>query len=141
MDQYIAGSVDSERFRSWVLGVFALAALLLAALGIYSVISFSVSQRIREIGIRMALGAQRVSVLKLVAGRVLVLTGIGTAIGLTASLALAPTLSSLLFGVGPRDPWTLTAALIVLGTTGILAGAIPAWRATRVEPSLALRYE
>ncbi len=118
-----------------------LAALLLAALGIYSVISFSVSQRIREIGIRMALGAQRVSVLKLVAGRALVLIVIGTAIGLTASLALAPALSSLLFGVGPRDPWTLTAVLIVLGTTGILAATIPALRATRVDPSLTLRYE
>jgi putative ABC transport system permease protein len=124
-----------------LLAVFAGLALLLASIGIYGVISYSTSRRTREIGIRMALGAARQDVLRLVIAEGLVLTLVGLGIGLAGALALTRFLKSLLFGVPANDPATFAAVSVVLLCVGIAACLIPAMRAMRVDPMVALRYE
>jgi putative ABC transport system permease protein len=116
-------------------------ALLMAALGLYGVIGYSVGQRTPEIGIRMALGAQRHQVLGLVMGQGLRLAGIGAAIGLAASLAMSRLLRDQLFRVSPFDPLTFAAAVAVLIGIALIASYLPARRAARVDPTVALRYE
>jgi ABC-type antimicrobial peptide transport system permease subunit len=141
----LADLVDEElgprRTQADMLGAFAGLALLLAGLGIYAVISFAVTQRTQEIGIRMALGAQPANVVQMVLGEGVRTMLIGIAIGLISALALARTVAHMLYGIAPSDPLTFVAVPIILAAVGLLACWIPARRATRVDPLVALRYE
>jgi putative ABC transport system permease protein len=141
MDQRVARSVASKRFVMSLLGAFSLLALGLAAVGIYGVMAYLVTQRTQEIGVRMALGAQKRDVLKLVVGRGMALAVMGIAIGLVASLALTRLMRSLLFEVTPTDWLTFVITSLVLLTVALLACYIPARRAAKVDPLVALRYE
>lgn len=141
MEQRLAKSVASSRFVMLLLGIFSILALGLAAVGIYGVMSYLVTQRTQEIGVRMALGAQKRDVLKLVVGKGMALAVIGIAIGLVASLGLTRLMRSLLFEVTPTDWLTFVITSMVLLTVALLACYIPARRATKVEPLIALRYE
>jgi predicted permease len=141
MEQLGLSSTARQNFALLLLGVFAAIALLLATVGIYGVISYSVAQRTREIGIRMALGAERADVVRLVVGQGLVLTVIGIAAGLAGAFALTRFLASMLYGVRPTDPSTIVAVALVLTGASLLACYIPARRATKVDPMVALRYE
>jgi len=141
MDEVVTTSVAAPRFRTLLLGLFGLTALLLAGLGIYGVMSYSVSQRRREIGIRMALGAERPEVIKLVLRHALVLTLAGLGTGLAGALGLTHLLSSMLYDVRPTDPLTFVGVTGVLATCALLATYIPARRAAKVHPMEALRYE
>jgi putative ABC transport system permease protein len=124
-----------------LLGVFAGTALLLAAIGIYGVIAYSVTQRTREIGIRMALGAQRRDMLSMVLRQSLTVVVIGIAIGLLAAFGATRLLASLLYGVGANDFITYSSVVFLLGAAALLASYIPARRAMKVDPMVALRYE
>jgi putative ABC transport system permease protein len=141
MKQLLRQSVAQRRFRMLMLIVFAAVALLLAASGVFGVMGYTVAQRTREIGIRMSLGAQRRDILKMVGQDGLILTSIGVALGLSAALVLTRAISSLLFGVGPLDPPTFTLVSALMAFVSLLACYIPARRATRVDPLVALRYE
>ncbi len=141
MTQYLAASVAPRRFNLWLLTVFAGAALVLAGTGLYGVISCGVAQRRREIGIRMALGAQSGDVLKLVIGQGMTMTLGGVALGLWAALGLTRLMTSLLFGVSATDPLTYLATAVLLALVALLACWIPARRAMKVEPTVALREE
>jgi putative ABC transport system permease protein len=141
MEQVIGTTTAPRRFNAWLLGVFAAIALVLAALGIYSVISYSITLRTAEIGIRMALGANRRAIMMMVLRKGIVLTAIGAAIGLVSAFALTRWMSSLLFGVSATDPATYVIVLLVALGAALLACSIPASRATRVDPLIALRYE
>jgi putative ABC transport system permease protein len=141
MPELLAQSVAEPRFYTGLLTSFALIAFALAALGIYGVISYSVTQRTHELGIRIALGADPRNVLKLVLGRGMVLTLIGVSIGLVGSLALTRLMSGLLFGISPTDPATFALATLLLTGVALVACYVPARRATRVDPMVALRYE
>jgi predicted permease len=141
MAEVAAEATSQPRFRAELVGVFALLALALAAVGIFGVLAFSVGQRAREFGIRLALGARAHDVLRLVLGGALKMTGAGVAIGLVAAAALTRLLGSLLFAVQPTDPVTFAGTAGVLGAAALLACALPAWRATRVDPAVTLRQE
>jgi len=141
MDELLGRSVAEPRFRTTLLGIFAAVALLLATVGIYGVVSYTVGQRTQEFGIRMALGARRQDVLALVLGQGMVLAGIGVAIGLVASLALNRVLAGILFGVSPTDLVTFCAVPLVMVAAALLACYVPARRATRVDPMVALRSQ
>ncbi|HKY06402.1 MAG TPA: ABC transporter permease, partial [Blastocatellia bacterium] len=141
MRDLVSDSLASSRFSTLLLTIFAGVALVLAAVGIYGVMSYSVTQRTHEIGIRMALGAGRSNVLRLVVGRGMLLTVIGLVIGLVAAFALTRFLTSLLFGISAVDPITFAMLTGVLGAISFAACYIPALRATRVDPMIALRYE
>ncbi|MBL8203168.1 MAG: ABC transporter permease [Blastocatellia bacterium] len=141
MEQLVADSMAQRRFTLWLLGIFAVTALLLAAVGLYGVLAYSVSQRSHEIGIRMALGAQGSDVQKLVVGQGMKLVLLGTGIGLVGAFALMRLMASLLFGVGAADPVTYVAITSLLAGVALLACWIPARRATKVDPIIALRYE
>jgi putative ABC transport system permease protein len=141
MQQIVSEAAAQPRFNSLLLGIFASVALLLATAGIYGVMSYSVAQRTHEIGIRMALGAQKSDVLRLVVGGGLKLVLIGIVIGLAASFILTRVMSSLLFGVSATDPPTFITISLVLISVALLASYIPARRATKIDPIVALRYE
>jgi len=140
-EQVVAQSIARPRFNMLLITIFAVVALLLAAVGIYGVISYTVTQRTHEIGIRMALGARPSSVFKMVVGHGLVLALLGVGAGLVASFGVMRLLSSLLFGVTPTDFVTLSAVSVMLIVIVALASYIPARRATKVDPLIALRYE
>ena len=141
MEEVMADSLARRRLTLTLLGIFAGGAMLLAALGIYGVTAYMVTQRQQEIGLRMALGASRTAVLRLVIRQGMSLLAAGLAAGLVLSFALMWVLSSLLFAVRPYDPVSLAAAAAALALVALLACSIPAWRATRVNPLVALRYE
>ena len=141
LEQHVSKSVAPERFNTYLLGAFAVFALILAAIGIYGVMARSVAQRTHEIGVRMALGARRSDVLKLVARPGMTLAACGIAIGIGGALAFTRVLAGLLFGVQPYDPWTFSGVVALLCLVALLACYIPARRAARVDPMVALRYE
>jgi len=141
MEALVAKSVAEPKFRTVLLGTFAALGTVLALIGIYGVVSYAVSMRTREIGVRVALGAQRNDVLHLVIGHGLAIAALGVGIGLLAAFALTRFLASLLYGVTARDPWTLASAAVVLTAAALAACFVPANRATQVDPLVALRHE
>jgi putative ABC transport system permease protein len=141
MDAWLTTSVSAPMYRTSLLALFALVALVLASTGIYGVMSYSVTQRTHEIGVRMAVGAARSDVLKLVVRQGMTLVAIGLAIGLLGAFALTRVLSSLLFEITPKDPTTFIAVAIALPLVALVACYLPARRATMVDPLIALRYE
>jgi putative ABC transport system permease protein len=141
MDEVIAHSVAPRRLQMTLLGLFALLALVLAAVGIYGVVSYSCSQRVHEFGIRMALGAERRDLLRLVIRQGAMLALLGVGIGMGGALALTRFLSSMLYEVRPTDPLTLIAVSLILAAVALAASFLPARRATKVDPMVALRYE
>ncbi|HKZ03657.1 MAG TPA: FtsX-like permease family protein, partial [Pyrinomonadaceae bacterium] len=136
-----AGTLADRRFSMILLDAFAVVALLLASLGLYGVISYLVGQRTHELGIRIALGAQRTNVLRLVLGQGMKMALGGVALGLVAALGLTRLMAKMLYGVSTTDPVTFAVISLLLITVALLACFIPARRATRVDPLIALRYE
>jgi len=141
MNEVIDGSLASRRFSAELVGVFAVVALLLASVGIYGLLAYMVGQRAHEIGVRMALGAMPSTIGKMIVSRGAGLAGIGVGIGLILSGIMAPLISSLLYGVRPLDPEVFIAVPVILMVVVLLASYIPAWRAARVNPIVALRRE
>ena len=141
MGEWVDRSTSTPRYRTTLLGLFAVIAMILAATGIYGVMSYSVAQRTHEIGIRMALGARRLDVLNMVVRQGMLLVVIGLAIGLLGAFALTRVMASLLFGVTAKDPITFVAVAGLLAVVALIACYIPARRATKVDPLTALRYE
>jgi putative ABC transport system permease protein len=141
MDQYLGESMGPRRLSTTLLGAFAAFALLLAAIGVYSVMNYLVSQRRHEIGIRMALGASQREILKLVVGQGMWLSLLGIGFGIAAALLLTRIMTSLLYGITPSDPLTYIANSLMLLAVALLACLIPARRAMSVDPIIALRYQ
>jgi putative ABC transport system permease protein len=141
LDEQIGESLAQRRFETWLLGLFSAIALLLAAIGIYGVMYHSVTQRTHEFGVRVALGAGAHDVLRMVLGQAVILVGTGAVIGTVAALALTRFVASLLYGVSASDPLTYLAVFLVLIASALAASYLPARRATKVDPMVALRYE
>jgi ABC-type antimicrobial peptide transport system permease subunit len=141
MDGLLSDSVSPRRFSAVLIGIFAALALLLAAIGIYGVMSYTVSQRTQEIGLRLALGAQVTNVRGMILGQTLKLTLIGVGLGLAGAFVLARFLASLLFSIGTYDPVTYLGVAFLLIGVALAASYIPARRAMRVDPIVALRFE
>jgi putative ABC transport system permease protein len=141
MDQAVADATAEPRFLALLLGVFASVALLLAAVGIYGVMSYAITRRTQEIGIRMSLGATRASVLRMVVGQGMSQALSGTAAGLAGALLLSRLMGKMLYGVRPADPITFATVTLVLGAAALLAIYVPARKAMRIEPMVALRQE
>jgi putative ABC transport system permease protein len=141
MDEHMSSSLAERRFQTLLLGVFAGIALVIAAIGIYGVVSYAVSRRTHEIGVRMALGAQAGDVLRMVLWRGMSLTLIGVTLGLAAAFALTRVLKNLLFEVSTTDPGTFALIALLLIGAALIASYIPARRATKVDPLQALRHD
>jgi putative ABC transport system permease protein len=141
MEQQLTESVEPRRFQMLLFGAFAILALVIAMVGIYGVISFAVSQRTHEIGIRIALGAQARDILRMVIWRGLRLTLAGVALGVAAALALTRVMKNLLFEVSPTDPMTFSLIALLLIGVALIASYIPARRATKVDPLQSIRCE
>ena len=141
MDEAVAASVAQPRFRMVLLGLFAVAATLIATCGLYGLMAYTVTQRRREIGVRMALGAERRDVLRLVLTRALRIVGAGVIVGLGGAVVVTRVLQRFLFGVTPTDPMAFTIVTLLLVAVGLMAAWLPARRATKIEPWTALRAE
>ena len=141
MDQWVSRTLSQARFSSTLLTTFAGLALMLAAIGIYGVMSYAVSQRTPEIGIRLALGAESRDILGMILGNAVRLAGLGLAIGIVLALALSRTLTTLLYETTGTDPVTFAAVVGVLAAVALLASYLPARRASRIPPVDALRYQ
>jgi predicted permease len=141
MDQVVSRSTARERFNMWLMAVFGVSALLLAAIGIYGLMAYSVEQRTQEIGIRLALGASASQVKNMVVAQGFRLAVVGVVIGMASALALTRFIASVLYGVEAKDPMVFSVAPAVLTLVALLAAWIPARRASRVDPIVALRYE
>jgi putative ABC transport system permease protein len=141
MAEVVSTALATPRLTGFLLGTFAAIALTLAAVGIYGVLSYLVARRTHEIGIRLAVGANRAQVLRLVLRQALTLAGLGITAGIVAALMLTQLMQSLLYEVRPADPMTFIAVTVALIVVALLAGALPAYRATRVSPVIALRTE
>jgi putative ABC transport system permease protein len=140
------GTSVERALRPWRLGAtmfsaFGVLGLLIATIGLFSALAYAVSQRRREFGVRVALGARMSGIVGMVLGQALRLAGIGVALGVAIAFAAGGRLAPLLMGVGPRDPAVITVVALALGITAVIAGIVPAWRAARVDPSNALRSE
>ncbi len=141
MDEILDREVSHRRLQSVLLGSFSGLALVMASFGIYGVLAYLVAQRTREIGIRLALGARPASILSEILRQAALLAASGIVIGILAALALARALGSLLYGVSPRDPWTIGGTAVVMLAISLAASAVPARRAMQVDPVVALREE
>jgi putative ABC transport system permease protein len=141
MDELLATSGAERRFALIVFEAFALAALVLAAAGIYGILAGSVAERTRELGVRAALGASRGMIVGLVVRQGLTLTACGVLVGLAGAAAASQVLVSMLFGISPLDPATYLGVIAVLGVVALVACSVPAWRAARVDPATTLRTE
>ena len=141
MEKIVSNSVGGQRFNALLLGIFAALALVLAMIGVFGVINYSVTQRTHEIGIRIALGAQRGSIFRLVVGQGLVLAVIGITLGSIGAFAVTRLIRGLLFAVSPTDATTFAMVWILMTVVAVLACYLPARRATKVDPLVALRYE
>jgi putative ABC transport system permease protein len=139
MDEMVRLSLAERRFNMFLLGLFAALAMVLAAVGLYGVLSYGVSQRTHEIGIRMAVGARSADVLKLVMGQAARLAGVGLAVGVVGAFGLTRWMTSLLFGVTPTDPGTLAAVVLLMMGVVLVASLIPVRRAVKIDPMAALR--
>jgi putative ABC transport system permease protein len=141
MDQLLGDSISRSRFTMFLLGIFAAIALVLASVGIYGLVAYSVAQRTREFGVRIAFGAERRDVLLLVLSHGARLTLLGIGLGIVASLAVTRLLATLLYGMSATDPTTFAAVALLLALVALAACYLPARRATRVDPMVALRSE
>jgi predicted lysophospholipase L1 biosynthesis ABC-type transport system permease subunit len=141
LTEQVERALVRERLMATLAAGFGILGLILAAVGLYGLLTYTVTRRTNEIGIRLALGAMRREVLWMIVRHVLVLLGVGVAIGLPVAWACSRFVSSMLFGVKGTDMWTIGAATAVLAAAGLVAGFLPAWRASRVDPMVALRYE
>jgi predicted permease len=141
LEQQIDESISTDRLLATLSTFFSLLAALMAAIGLYGVMRYSVTRRTREIGIRMALGAQRSTVVQMVMREVVIFSALGIAIGLPTALALGKYVGSMLYGVKPADQLTLFAASLLMGVVALIAGYLPALRAAKVDPVIALRWE
>jgi putative ABC transport system permease protein len=141
MEQVVAETMASRRLTLWLIGAFAALAFVLASVGIYGVMSYAVTERVHEIGVRMALGAQRRDVLRLVVGHGMRHAAIGLLLGSVAAFFAARAMTTLLFGIRPSDPLTYIGIVVVLALAAFAACYVPARRATAVDPMVALRYE
>ena len=141
LPELVSATLSQSRFNTALLGVFAAVAIILAAVGIYGVIAYNVTQRTKEIGIRMALGAQRRQMLTMILHQSLTMAAIGIGVGLLGAFAATRLLSALLFGVGTTDLLTFGAVIILLGAAALFAALLPARRAMKVDPVIALHYE
>jgi putative ABC transport system permease protein len=141
MDEAVAASVAQPRFRTVLVALFAMAATLIATCGIYGLMAYAVTQRRREIGVRMALGAGRGDVLRLVLTRALRIVAAGLIVGLAGAVGVTRVLQTFLFGVTPTDPIAFTIVTLLLLAVGLMAAWLPARRATRIDPCAALRAE
>jgi putative ABC transport system permease protein len=141
VESIVSDAVGSRRLNMQLLGIFAALALLLAAVGIYGVMAYTVNRRSHEIGVRMALGAGQSNVVRMVVGKAVALGGLGVVVGSAAALGLTRLLAGMLYGVKPADPLTFLSVAAILFAVTIAASCAPAWRATLVSPTIALRSE
>jgi putative ABC transport system permease protein len=141
MNQLMAESIARRRLATTLLGIFAACALLLAAVGLYGVMSYAVTQRTHEIGIRVALGASRTQVIRMVLEQSLAITAAGIGIGFIGAIAVARAVSNMLFGIRPGDPLTFALVAAGLAIVALAASYVPAWRASVVDPAISLRNE
>jgi putative ABC transport system permease protein len=140
-EEYLSRALARPRFNAMLLSIFAGTALLLTAIGIYGVMAYSVSQRTNEIGIRIALGAGKNSIFRLIVGQAMTIVALSVVAGIVGAFAVTRLLSSLLFGVGASDPGTFAAIVLLVSAVAFIAAWVPARRATRVDPIIALRAE